>query len=279
MIVWHDRQHPAHENMRRDAALLGRLEAGAGGGEAVLRVYGFAPPGITLGRSQSPARELDLGACRRDGVEWATRPTGGRAIYHDEEWTYALAARIDDRDWGGSLHEAYARASRLLVEALGRIGIPARLAPGAPRGAPDRPADAGAAAPCFASTARHEIVLGGRKLVGSAQRRGALALLQQGSILLGPAHRRLSLYLASAPAREAARRQLEDGAAQAGAPWRADDAGPLVEALLAALGAAGHVVDAAAGLDLLTGSNADPYAGGELRTGTARDHPDKEMRS
>lgn len=275
MILWHDPPHGARENMRRDAALLDRLETGPGGAEAVLRIYGFAPPGITLGLSQRPERVLDLDACRRDDVEWAVRPTGGRAIYHDEEWTYALAARIDDPEWGGGLHEAYGRASGLLVDALGRLGIRARLAAGERRAAPERGA-AGGPAPCFASTARHEIVLGGRKLVGSAQRRGRHALLQQGSILLGPAHRRLSRYLASADAREAARRQLEAGAAEAGPPWSAGDAAPLAEALHAALGVAVRAVDAAAGLELLTPPTGAPYSGREFRTGPARDPSDEE---
>jgi lipoate-protein ligase A len=249
--------------MRRDAALLERLDAPGGPPEAVLRVYGFSPAGITLGLSQSPERELDLAACRRDRVEVAVRPTGGRAIYHDQEWTYALAARIDDPRWGGSLREAYARASALVVAALERLGIPARLAPGARRAELDRPGGpAGAAAPCFASTARHEIVLGDRKLVGSAQRRTARALLQQGSILLGPSHRRLGAYLAHGPAREHAHRQLEGGAAEAGAAWRARDTAPLVHALLEVLGVEARRVDARAGLDLLTGSSGAPYPAG-----------------
>lgn len=261
MILWHDAPRGALENMRRDAALLERLDARGGAAEAVLRIYGFSPAGITLGLSQSPERELDLAACRRDRVEVAVRPTGGRAIYHDEEWTYALAARVDDPRWGGTLREAYARASALVVAALVRLGIPARLAPGARRAELDRPrGGAGAAAPCFASTARHEIVLGDRKLVGSAQRRTARALLQQGSILLGPSHRRLSAYLADGPAREHARRQLDDGAAEAGPTWRARDLAPLVHALREVLGAGTRLVGARAGLDLLTPPSGAPYA-------------------
>jgi len=266
VILWQDEPRGARENMRRDAALLERLERAGGAAEAVLRVYGFAPPGITLGRSQSPERELDLDACRREMVEWAVRPTGGRAIYHDEEWTYALASRIDDPVWGGPLRRAYASASALIVAALGRLGIPAALAPGARRAGFDRGAarGAGTAAPCFASTARHEIVLGDRKLVGSAQRRGAHALLQQGSILLGPSHRRLGDYLASPAARARAPRQLASGAAEAGAPWRGADVAPLADALLDALGGGARRVGARAGLDLLTPPEGAPYAGGRF---------------
>lgn len=211
MILWCDGGHEAAENMRRDGALLAAAAAGA---EPVLRLFQFVPPGITLGRAQDPARELDLPRCRAAGVPWAVRPTGGRAIYHDEEWTYSLAAGLGDPAWGGGLEAAYGRASRLLVASLTRLGVPARLAPGAARGDLAPRAALGAAAPCFASTARHEIVLEGRKLVGSAQRRTARALLQQGSVLLGPAHLRLADFLAI-PDRE--RERVRAGLAQAAA--------------------------------------------------------------
>jgi lipoate-protein ligase A len=214
MILWCDGGHDSVENMRRDTALL---ELAATGAQPVLRLFTFVPPGITLGHSQDPARELDLDRCRAAGVRWAVRPTGGRAIYHDEEWTYALAAGLADPSWGGGLEAAYGKTSRLLVASLTRLGVPAALAPGAARGdlAPRRAS--GAAAPCFASTARHEIVIEGRKLVGSAQRRSARALLQQGSLLLGPGHLRLADFLAIPdPARERVRAGLDRASAHAG---------------------------------------------------------------
>ncbi len=214
MILWCDGGHDPAENMRRDTALLELAASGAG---PVLRIFTFVPPGITLGRAQDPARELDLDRCRAAGLPWAVRPTGGRAIYHDEEWTYSLAAGLADPSWGGGLESAYAKASRLLVASLTRLGVPATLARGAARGDLAPRSARGAAAPCFTSTARHEIVLEGRKLVGSAQRRTGRALLQQGSLLLGPAHVRLVDFLAiPLEARERARAGLEQVSAHAG---------------------------------------------------------------
>jgi lipoyl(octanoyl) transferase len=274
LILWCDGGHGAAENMRRDAALFSSC---APGREAVLRVYRFTPAGITLGLSQRPERELDLEACRTDGIEWAIRPTGGRAIFHDEEWTYGLAAAIGDPAWGGRLHEAYARTSQLLVQALQRLGIPARLTPGSRRTELDRlPLDA-PAAPCFASTARHEIVLGDGKLVGSAQRRGALALLQQGSILLGSSHRRLADYLAAgAPLRARAREQLARAAAMAGPPWQSGDLDRFAGALADVLGRGARRIDGPDGQFLLKASRTG-YAAPDS-TGTHREHPEKEMR-
>ena len=252
MILWCDGAHPAAENMRRDAALLAAAEHGA---PAVLRLFRFAPPGITLGMNQMPAVELDLARCAADGIGWAVRPTGGRAIFHAEEWTYALAAPRDDRQWGGSLDEVYRRASELVMRALVRLGVPAALVPRRGPGAPAAARDRGAAAPpCFASTARHEVVVRGVKLVGSAQRRTALASLQQGSILLGDGHLRIADYVATAAAARPVIREALRSASASAAPW-IGSAAPLerwADAVHAELGAAVPRVEGPAGAFLLT---------------------------
>jgi lipoate-protein ligase A len=261
VILWCDGAHDPGENMRRDTALLAAAEAGA---EPVLRLFRFVPHGITLGLNQEPARELDLARCASDDISWASRPTGGRAIFHAEEWTYSLAASLDDRDWGGGLSEAYARASALIVRSLLRLGVPAAFAPRDGSESSDAPGGRGRiapAAPCFASTARHEVVLGGRKLVGSAQRRTARALLQQGSVLLGAGHLRLADYLPLSESRRERVRGALASATAGAAPWIGLE--PALErwadSLAAELGPRSRRVDAAAGAFLLTGPTSDSY--------------------
>jgi len=219
-LLWLDGAHDAATNMARDAALLERVVEGRLG-VTVLRLFTFAPPGITLGRAQAPARELDLDALARSGVGWAIRPTGGRAIWHEEEWTFSLVTRLGPGGWADSAAAAYERTGRLLADAFERLGVPARLAPGSPRGTGPPRAREGAAPPCFASTARHELLLEGRKLAGIAQRVSRGALLQQGSILLGEAHVRLVEFVPVAD-RESLRRELSAAAAVAG-PWLGAD--------------------------------------------------------
>jgi lipoyl(octanoyl) transferase len=260
--LWCDGLHDAAENMRRDEALLAAAERGA---PPALRLFGFSPPGITLGMNQDPAHELDLARCAADGVVWAVRPTGGRAIFHAQEWTYALAAPHDHPEWGGGLGDVYGRVSALVLRALVRLGVPAGLVPrraGAaapgPRGARD---GGSAAAPCFASSARNEVAVNGAKLVGSAQRRTARAYLQQGSILLGDGHLRIADYLALAadrrePVREALRR-----AAGSAERWlgTAPPLERLADALHAELGPRSTRVDGASGAFLLTLSGSGSY--------------------
>jgi len=258
VILWCDGAHDAPENMERDRALLRAAETGS---DPVLRLFQFKPPGITIGVHQRAEDELDLGRLAADGIVWAQRPTGGRAILHVEEWTYSFATPIGDPAWGGRRDDAYRRVSRLVVASLVRLGVPAEFASardeGPGRGPGPRRAH-GVAPPCFASTARHEVVLQGRKLVGSAQRRTATALLQQGSLLLGPGHLRLVDYLRMPdPDRTAERERLARAATDAGA-WLGNDA-PLArwaDALAAELGGAAIRRD---GPGALTLAEARPY--------------------
>ena len=265
MILWCDGMHDAPDNMERDRALLRAAESGA---PAVLRLFQFAPPGITIGVHQRVEDELDLMRIEAEGIRWARRPTGGRAILHVEEWTYSLATPIADPDWGGSRDDAYRRVSRLLVASLVRLGVPAEFASARDEGVGRGPGprrSGGAAPPCFASTARHEVVLQGRKLVGSAQRRTATALLQQGSLLLGPGHLRLVDYLRMPePDRAPEREQLARASTDAG-PWLGTDA-PLArwaDALAAELGPAATRRD---GPDALTLAEPAPYTSTATRT-------------
>ena len=97
------------------------------------------------------------------------------------------------------------------------LGVPVEFSPGSPRGAGAPRAAGGPASPCFASAARNELTLAGRKFAGIAQRRVRGALLQQGSLLLGEAHLRLADYLRLDPrARELARASLAGATAHAG---------------------------------------------------------------
>ena len=202
--------------MRRDAALLDAMASGRLA-EPVLRLFTFDPAGITLGHSQVPGRELDLERAAADGIEWAVRPTGGRAIFHEQEWTFSFALPLGESEGVAAATAAYARTCALLAGALRALGVPVEFSPGSPRGVGAPRAAGGPASPCFASAARNELTLAGRKFAGIAQRRVRGALLQQGSLLLGDAHLRLADYLRLEPwERESARAALAGATSHAG---------------------------------------------------------------
>ena len=160
------------ENMAIDAALLERADATD---DAFLRLYRFDPPCLSLGRNEA-AGGYDRAAITRLGVDVVRRPTGGGAVWHEHEVTYAVAAPIA---MFGGLREAYHAIHARLAAALHALGADAALASDRETAdPPDRPG------PCFARSVGGEILVGGRKLVGSAQARRGAAFLQHGSILL-----------------------------------------------------------------------------------------------
>ena len=167
-------------NMAIDADLLAEA---ARTGRAFLRLYRFDPPCLSLGRNE-PAAHYDRAAIARRGLDVVRRPTGGRAVWHEHEVTYAVAAPI--ATFGG-LRAAYRAIQARLAAALHSLGADATLAPDRPRppGSPlgtARPPDRRGS--CFAAPVGGEVLVAGRKLVGSAQVREGRAFLQHGSILL-----------------------------------------------------------------------------------------------
>lgn len=203
--------------MALDHALAACLEEG----EAVLRLYGWSRPTVSFGRNE-PARLLYGETEAAPALDCVRRPTGGRAVVHWRELTYAVVAPLDA--WGG-LRAAYAAINEGLGTALRALGAAVELAPAPPRAAQPaargltglsaardptaQPAARGGgmvlppdAGPCFRSPAPGEVTAAGRKLVGSAQARLDGALLQHGSILVEDDQGRLG-GLEAGPARVA----------------------------------------------------------------------------
>src|SRR5580704_9180334 len=98
-----DAPAPGAENMRRDLALLDACARGEISG--AVRLYGFAPACLSLGRMQ-PMSDVNLEACERDGVDVVRRPSGGRAVLHDQEVTYCVVCRSSDPIFGGRVLES-----------------------------------------------------------------------------------------------------------------------------------------------------------------------------
>jgi lipoate-protein ligase A len=142
---------------------------------AVLRLYRWQPACLSFGRHQPARGYYDQAAARELGIDIVRRPTGGLAVLHDRELTYAVIAPVDLL---GGPRASYHVINAALVAGLQKLGVPAQLAPGGKRSA------FGTTHPCFAEPAAGEVVVAGQKLVGSAQRCEKRTLLQHGSILL-----------------------------------------------------------------------------------------------
>lgn len=173
-LAWHgilDGPLPGALNMARDHALASSHMPEA----AVLRLYRWARPTLSLGRNEPALEVYAPDRIRELGLDVVRRPTGGRAVLHGRELTYAVV--VPDRALGGP-RSAYRWINARIASALAALGTAAEIAGASSRAAP---LSAGA---CFASPAEGEVVSGERKLVGSAQLRVGGALLQHGSILL-----------------------------------------------------------------------------------------------
>jgi lipoate-protein ligase A len=166
-------------NMALDEAIL--LQHDAADTPPTLRVYAWERPTLSLGYAQHTAQEVDLDACRRYGVQIIRRPTGGRAVLHDDEVTYSVVMPRHLSHGPGTLTEHYRRIGLALATALRQCGLSVRLERPqrltTARRAPTSPA-------CFAALSRYELSVRGKKLVGSAQKHAQYALLQHGSIPL-----------------------------------------------------------------------------------------------
>jgi lipoate-protein ligase A len=185
-----DRARDGASNMSIDASLLEEVEASSEP-RTIVRFYGWQTSTISLGRNQKIERALDTGYCRDNRIDVVHRPTGGRAVLHDDELTYAVISS-DTNVFGDTIYGNYKRVSEALCLGYNRLGVPAVLAPDARKvaGVSDegeaqarhRAASSKMDLPCFLSTSRYELMVSGRKIVGSAQRRVRRSFLQHGSM-------------------------------------------------------------------------------------------------
>jgi len=160
---------PGQENMARDTAILRSLEDGSG--TPTLRLYGWDVPTISIGYLQSAEPFMGL------GLPVVRRTTGGRAVVHSSEVTYSVTGLIADPLFSGGVMAAYSVISGCIMAALADAGVSACFSRSS--SAPGARSEA-----CFYSPSRYEVLIDGRKLVGSAQRRLRRAFIQHGSILM-----------------------------------------------------------------------------------------------
>ena len=166
---------PAAENMARDEYLFQLCHEKKCG---FLRLYSWEKPTFSIGVSQKAGRALNLEFIRGRACEYVRRLTGGKAVLHDVEITYAVVSSEDLFFREHDLHQSYMLISRVLVQAIRSLGVDATLSKGS---APELSRSHN---PCFSFPTPHEIEVGGKKIVGSAQKRDKEALLQHGSIPL-----------------------------------------------------------------------------------------------
>ncbi len=161
-------------NMSVDEALLTSLQQGLG--VTTLRFYRWLPATVSLGYFQNAA-DVDLAAIDRLRLGLVRRPTGGRAILHDDELTYSLVVPAAALPGGRSVGRSYLAISSGLLAGLELLGVGARVGQ-------SRTTRSAISPGCFALSTRADLTAAGRKIIGSAQTRRRGFILQHGSIPL-----------------------------------------------------------------------------------------------
>lgn len=141
----------------------------------VLRLYGWDSWTLSIGQNQQVEGTIDWDWCHRHGVSVVRRMTGGKAVLHGRDITYALVASNQDSRFCHGILETYRKISEGFLLFFNQLGLqpaihetPSRLREGSPI--------------CFSVPSVFEILIHGRKIIGSAQRQTKNGFLQHGTI-------------------------------------------------------------------------------------------------
>jgi lipoate-protein ligase A len=194
---------PGAWNMAVDEALLESVTGGKS--RPILRLYAWDPPCLSIGYAQS---RKDVDQTRLSSHKWdlVRRPTGGRAILHTDELTYAVIGLTDEPRLRGGILESYRRIAQALKKALLILHIDT-LADAEPPTSPESNSNGPV---CFDVPSKYEITYQGKKLIGSAQSRKLGGVLQHGTLPLHGDLKRITqvLQYPDKAARQAAADQL-----------------------------------------------------------------------
>jgi len=175
---------PGPVNMAIDEALLRSFDPASS--QPILRLYGWSPPALSLGRFQKAGEVLDLERCREDDVPVVRRITGGGVIYHADELTYSIVCDPDQIPPAASVKDSFRVLTGFLLAFYRRLGLEAAYALDA---APAGTRLGERTAFCFAGKESFDILADGCKIGGNAQRRTKGLIFQHGSIpLVNRAH-------------------------------------------------------------------------------------------
>lgn len=137
-----------------------------------LRIYRWNPAAISIGYFQNLERVIDNKKCAELGIDIVRRPTGGRAVFHQDELTYSIVVS-GEYGFPKSVMESYRILCEGLIAAYRVLGLEVDLVQG----------ESGLSSPvCFTSASSADLTFRGRKIAGSAQFRKGNTILQHGSL-------------------------------------------------------------------------------------------------
>ncbi|MHC2994547.1 MAG: lipoate--protein ligase family protein [Candidatus Atribacteria bacterium] len=185
-----DSYHTGFMNMAIDEAIM--IAHREGLVPPTIRFYQWSPPAVSLGYFQDLKKEVDVETCQDMGIDIVRRPTGGKAVLHDQELTYSFIISESHPLVNDSILETYKKISRGIIRGLFYLGIDAELVPirdKLEKNSLDeidktRIHHSDFKSICFSVPSQYEVQVEGKKIVGSAQVRKGGVVLQHGSLLI-----------------------------------------------------------------------------------------------
>ncbi|MEA2022620.1 MAG: lipoate--protein ligase family protein, partial [Candidatus Caldatribacteriota bacterium] len=182
-----DGYHTGFMNMAIDEAIM--IAHRKGLVPPTIRFYQWLPPTVSLGYFQDLKKEVDIDVCRKSGIDIVRRPTGGKAVLHDQELTYSFIISEKHPLINNSILETYKKISGGMIRGLSYLGITADLVPLKEKLKRNALSDSSKnsitfKAICFSTPSQYEVQVEGKKLIGSAQVRKKGIVLQHGSLLI-----------------------------------------------------------------------------------------------
>lgn len=148
----------AYRNMAIDRAIL--VANSRGIAPPTVRFYYWDPSAITIGYFQSLEEEVDLLMCKKHGVDYVRRITGGGSVFHEHELTYSIVISEDHKEIPKNIMDSYGRICGAIIKGLDNFGIKSVYYP------------------------INDILCNGKKISGNAQTRKHSTVLQHGTVLL-----------------------------------------------------------------------------------------------
>ncbi|HIN47369.1 MAG TPA: lipoate--protein ligase family protein [Deltaproteobacteria bacterium] len=148
-------------NMAADQVLLENYSRDS---YPVFRVYDWECPTLSLGRNEKLDRHIDLEVCSNLGIPVVRRTTGGKAVLHGFDLTYSLVGGVLDQNFNGGVLDNYRFLAQGFYAFFKKLGLKPELQE---RSRKKKKTDPHV---CFAEPSAYEILVEGRKIIGSAQR-------------------------------------------------------------------------------------------------------------
>ena len=170
-----DKKYDGYTNMAKDEAIS--IACGDGKSPATLRFYEWKLPTISIGYSQKVESDINLQYCKSTGIGIVKRPTGGRAVLHENELTFSINTSIENPLFPNNILKSHKKISEALLLGIHKLGVDAKLQYKSKKQINRDPV-------CFSASSIYELMVDGKKIVGCAQRRFRNSFLEHGSIPL-----------------------------------------------------------------------------------------------